>query len=96
MNIWLDDNGDRLIEHDGIIVARVPAIVEQKWPGIAAQLAGTGPENHLRAALEQIRDYRNDSVTDATALAWIKILADRALSTGKSADNPLPGAKRRV
>ncbi len=34
----LDDNGDRLLERDGIVVARIPAIVEQKWPGIAARL----------------------------------------------------------
>lgn len=33
------ETGDMLIEREGIIVARVPGIVESKWPGISARMA---------------------------------------------------------
>lgn len=44
MNVLHDpDTGDRLIERDGIIVARIPRIVEDKWPGITCQMASAAP-----------------------------------------------------
>lgn len=37
--IFTDENNNLLIDRDGIIVAKVPRMVEEKWPRIAQRMA---------------------------------------------------------
>lgn len=71
------ENGDRLIERDGIIVARIPNIVEQKWPGIACQMASAAP-----LAITMTVDQTSAEVHDSRDgdLSWLSLKpAERSL-----------------
>lgn len=74
MELWDDDeNGDKLIEREGIIVARVPAIVEQKFPGTGSLLAASEDLlRELEAMVVRFHGYQGmelDSARKAIARA---------------------------
>lgn len=92
LQFYPDEAGNMLIEHDGIIVASVPAIVEKKWPGMAARLAGRSPApqsgmgDEVERALKIARTYVELSYDEAGGEEAIEAkhaldLIDRALST---------------
>lgn len=55
MNVHDNGWGDKLIERDGIIVATVPRIVEEKWPGIAQQMVSAAQQG-AREANKELSD----------------------------------------